>query len=136
MHLYGPQRCTVVVLFLQDQYIKAYADTGKAKLMGRTAELVAQVRDAAATAKGSAKASYSSQQLFTLRHPGHDAVLYPKCMVLLLPCVPQHTDGHFFAVNVMVTRVAGAGMDSSYMGVLEVSTAPGRGFGNQCTPTT
>ena len=47
-------------------------------------------------------------------------------MVLLLPSVPQHTDGHFFAVNVMVTRVAGAGMDSSYMGVLEVGSAPGR----------
>lgn len=28
---------------LQDQYIKAYADTGRARLLGRTAELVAQV---------------------------------------------------------------------------------------------
>ena len=33
----------------------------------------------------------------------------------------QHADGHFFAVNVTVSRVSGSGMDSSYMGLLEVS---------------
>lgn len=84
------------------------------------------------------KPLHPSRQLFTctLRHPGRDDVLNPNRMVSLMPSVPQHTDGHFYAVNVMVTRVAGAGMDSSYMGVLEVSTAPGRVFGSQCIPTT